>query len=73
MRTTDLNLTTKELKVLTWNDDVTGMAAYLTGETVRIVYKAMPSYSPVVMHVDDVILSLEDMRKIEVERLIAGN
>ena len=73
MKATDLKLTEKELKVLTWRDDVDGMGAYLVGDAVMIVYKAMPSYSPIKMSIDDVIEVLEDIRRVEVERLVANN
>lgn len=67
MKTSKLELTTKELKVLTWMDDVTGMTANIEGNEVVIFYEAMPAYWEVRISLDDVIATIEDMKAIRIE------
>ena len=39
-----IKVSAKELKALTWMDDVTGMVAEDKGNNVEVYYSAMPSY-----------------------------
>ena len=39
-----INVTDKELKALTWMEDVSGMVAKDCGSTVKVFYKVDPSF-----------------------------
>lgn len=67
MKTSKIELTQKELKVLTWMDDVTGMVANIEGDEVVIFYEAMPEYWETRISLDEVIATIEDMKSIQIE------
>lgn len=60
----NLQLTEKEYKVLTWMDDVTGLTSRIEGDELVIFYKAMPSYFEKRISLENVALTIEDIRVI---------
>jgi len=62
---TKLNLTQKELKVLTWMEDVAGMDNRIEGTELVIFYKGMPEYWEQRISLEDVAATIHDILNIE--------
>ena len=65
---TRLNLTEKQLKVLTWLDDVEGMAAYDCGDVVYFHFELMPDFWTKEISKEDFTATLEDIEKVKAEQ-----
>lgn len=61
MTISKLNLSKKELRVITWMDDVTGMDNRIEGNELVIFYAAMPSYWEKRINLEDVALAIHDI------------
>lgn len=62
-----LSLSTKELKVLTWMDDVAGIANRVEGDTLVLFYSAMPEYWEQRISMEEVAEIIHDIYNIAEE------
>lgn len=69
MNNQKLQLSEKELKVLTWMDDVTGMDNRIEGDELVIFYAAMPSYWEQRMSLEIAVDTIHDIYDIEEENV----
>jgi len=73
MKSSKLNLTAKQLRVITWMDDVTGMDNKIEGNELVIFYKGMPTYWEHRISMEDVAEILHDIINIEDENFSLAN
>lgn len=64
-----LNLTKKELRVLTWIDDVDGMDNKIEGDNLVIFYTADPKFWELKLSLTDASKTIHDIYDIEEDKL----
>lgn len=65
-----LDLSIKELKVLTWMDDVNGIANRIEGSELVLFYSAMPKYWEQRISLAEVAATIHDIHDIEEEKYL---
>ena len=67
MQNSKLSLTEKQLKVLTWKEDVEGLVAERTENGIVIFYELAPNYERTEISREDFEATLKDIEDIESE------
>ena len=67
MQNSKLNLTEKQLKVLTWKEDVEGLVAERTENGIVIFYELAPNYERIEISTEDFEATLQDIVAVKTE------